>query len=258
MSQQQEKSQEQEIHVTRVDGKVKEATVVPQGVDINSQDAVFQSGNIGTQFVGTEPFWNNMDFNRMSDILSWVSDAWRSHIEDGSGDYESWFTAQGPAGVTVPSSALPSSGSLAGRLIDADDWLQNNESDFYDGPSAIVIIDYYGQDSNTYGVGYEGTAGDSDNKSSLADVHHEDNNNLPTELSEVKADGTAFHELLHLYNSSHPADVSTRSASPDDEISIMYSWDGVSCSNNGSTEVIVEWVSNCAENSVHSYIDSNF
>jgi len=208
---------------------------------------------------GTEPFWDNMSWSRMSDMQTWVSGAWNTHIEDGSGDYESWFTAQGPAGVTIPSSELPDSGPLGDRLDAADEYLRNNESDFYDGPSSIIVVDYYGQDDNTYGWGYIGTAGDSDDKTGLVDVCHEDTNDLPSELSEVESDGVAFHELLHVYNASHPSDVSTRgnSSQDDDEISIMYSWDDVSCSDDGDTELIANWVSNCAEDSVHSYIDDN-
>ncbi|AEH39297.1 hypothetical protein [Halopiger xanaduensis] len=243
----------QTVEITRVDGEVKTATIRSDESDRYTSAA---SSDVGTQFVGTESLWDNMDYNKMSQILSWVSDAWNSHIED-DGDYDSWFTAQGPAGVTIPESELSNSSDLGDRLSDADEWLRDNEGDFYDGPSSIIVVDYHGDDDNTYGIGYVGRAGESSYKNALVDVHHEDNNNLPSELSEVESEGVAFHELLHIYDATHPSDVSTRSGNPD-EISIMYSWDGVSCSDNGDTEQIVEWVSDCTEGSVHSYIDSNF
>jgi hypothetical protein len=160
--------------------------------------------------------------------------------------------------VTIPASALPDNDSLADRLYDADDWLSSNESDFYSGAEAIVVVDYYGDDSNTYGWGYIGNAGTSDNICGLVDTHHEDNGNLPSELSSVGSEGVGFHELLHVFSAEHPSDVSTYSRSnSNDEISIMYSWDGVSCQDNGNTEEITDTTSSCATGSVRGYINDN-
>ncbi|SFB74497.1 hypothetical protein SAMN05444422_101667 [Halobiforma haloterrestris] len=162
--------------------------------------------------------------------------------------------------MTVPASELPDENDLSERLYDSDDYLKDNEDGLYDGADSIVVVDYYGDDNNTYGWGYIGTAGNNDNICGLVDVHHEDNNNLPSELSRVESDGVAFHELLHVYDSEHSDDVSTYDTPSwqSDEISLMYSWDGVDCNDQGDTEVIENRVSSCTKSSVRSYIDSNF
>ena len=121
----------------------------PEGVDPQDTTA------IAVQLVGTEPFWNNYSSqtasNKMDDMLSWISDEWNENIEDGSNEYDAGVTAQYQGGVTIPASTLPDNNSLADRLYDADDWLSSNESDLYSGAEAIVVVDYYGDDSNTYG-----------------------------------------------------------------------------------------------------------
>ena len=67
-----------------------------------------------------------------------------------------------------------------------------------------------------------------------------------------------FHELLHVFSADHPSDVSTYSrSSSNDEISITYSWDGMSCQDNGNTEVMTDTTSSCATSSVRGYIDNN-
>ncbi|MFC7081958.1 hypothetical protein [Halorussus caseinilyticus] len=221
-----------------------------------------EAKTIAVQIVGTDPFWNNYSnqsaSNKMDDILSWISDKWSTNIEDGSNEYDAGVTAQYTGGVTIPASALPDNNALNDRLYAADDWLKNNEGNLYSGAESIVVVDYYGDDSGTYGWGYIGSAGDDDDICGLVDTHHEDNGNLPTELSNVESEGVGFHELLHTFNAEHPSDVSTYSnRNYYDYISIMYSWDGVSCTDGGNTEIITDFTSSCATNSVRNYIDNN-
>lgn len=221
---------------------------------VTTQDAKV----IAIQIVGTDPFWNNYSkqtpSNKMDDILNYTSNTWSEWTEDGSGQYDAGFTAQYQAGATIPGSALPDTNSLFDRLQAADNWLSNNESNLYSGADSIIVVDYYGNDPNTYGWAYIQTAGTDDNKCGLVDTQWEDTGSLPSELSNVKSEGVAIHECYHTFNARHPKDVTTFST---DDITLMYSWDGVDCNNDGSTNVVVDITSNCTDSDVRGYIDNN-
>lgn len=211
--------------------------------------------------IGTDRFWNNhrSPTNEIESISGYINSEWDDEISDGSGDYDKIVTLYYEGGASIPESALRDNGNLDERNEDGDNWLENNESTLYSNSDAIVIVDYYGLDSNTYGWGYIGYAGGNFNLTGLVDTHHEDNGNLPSELSEVESEGVAFHELLHNFSAEHPDDVTTISFGFGDEdvITIMYSWDGVRCSNNGNTELMTSRASNCTINTVRSYIDNH-
>lgn len=209
--------------------------------------------------VGTQRFWDNHTSasSQMYDIRDRIRDEWEEHIEDGSGDYDVSLTVYFEGGAEVPETPLPSAG-LNDRLYAADDWLDNNESTLYNNADSIIVVDHYGADSNTYGWGYLGTAGNSNNICGIVDTHYEDNNNYPSELSGVQAPGVAFHEVLHTFDARHPEDVTTwYNQLSNDLISIMYSWDGVGCNNNGNTGQVSFGVSVCTRSSVRSYIDNH-
>jgi hypothetical protein len=206
--------------------------------------------------IGTEPFYDNYSeqsaSNKLSDVTNYIDNEWSTFIEDGSGSYTADVTGYSQSDVEIPSSALPDTGDLNDRLYDADDWLELNWDPYYNVTS-IQIIDYYGKDDNTYGWGYIGTAGSDDNQSGLVDAQHEDTDDLPFELENVKTEGVAFHETLHTYNAQHPEGVTTDSY---DYISYMYSWDGVGCTDNGDTTKVSGYTSDCTENDVRYYIDT--
>ncbi|SFB74488.1 hypothetical protein SAMN05444422_101666 [Halobiforma haloterrestris] len=66
---------ERAVDTTTVDGVVESRTIWPRE-DVTSEQAMrLRSSSVGVQLVGTEPFWDNQEWSRMSDIQDWVSDA---------------------------------------------------------------------------------------------------------------------------------------------------------------------------------------
>ena len=211
--------------------------------------------------VGTERFFNNYSkqstSGKLDDVTNFCQDKWQTFIEDGSGSYKGDFITQYQSDVEVPESALRDDNDLSKRLYDADDWLDNNFK-YYGNDlnvaDSIVVVDYYGQDSGTYGWGYIGTAGNDNNICGLVDTEWEDTDSLPLELSLVDSEGVAFHEMLHTFGARHPDDVTTDNY---DYCSYMFSWDGADCDPDGNTDQVANFTSNCTESGVRSYVDNN-
>lgn len=198
----------------------------------------------------------------MNSAVVFCTEIWSEEIELSGGDYDADFYKISQSTAEIPSSALcgctfSPSGTvcceLGERLDDAQTWLKNNYV-YWDYCDAVIVMDYYGADDDSIGVGYLDAAG-TNYKVGLVDMSWEDDGYMDSGyFSRVKSEGTVQHELSHVYSCRH----TDGSVYSDDTTSIITPSTGASsyCYNNGSLIVREKQHSSCSEGNIRNYISN--
>ena len=205
-------------------------------------------------FVGTQSFWDNTNLlsgNPAHDAINYTEAAWNDYIDNGSYDLRADIFTEGT--VSIPYSALPTSGVLKDHLREAENWLNNNWYGTYTQYDTVHILDWWGGDQGMYGWAWIGAAGEF-RKASLSDFYWEwaGMGNL---FRNVKMDGVVLHEVLHTYCARHVDAAVGNGCSA----SIMHSPganEGPECFQDCSPiDIIGTWTSPCTEDVVRCFID---
>ncbi len=207
-------------------------------------------------FLGTEWFWTYYDKtspkNKLESLLSYCGTQWAQEIDENNGDYPfTPYIESGSSKLVVPESALPDTDStLKERRTAVDNWLANNSGmNWADG---FVVADHYGFDDNTYGWSYgagAGAAGGNYGITALVDCSWEDHSDLPPAYNDVKSEGLAFHEMLHLFSGNH----TKANTESNGDASVMWDWNDVDCTDSGPGSLKEGYVSSCNQNRIHNY-----
>lgn len=204
-------------------------------------------------FVGTQGFWDNtnlLDGLPANDALSYTQDVWDEYIDNGGYSLNIDIFTEGA--VAIPHGALSNSGELLDHLYEAENWLNNNWWGTYTKYDTIHILDWWGADSNTFGVGWVGGAGEF-RKASISDFYHEWDG-MPYEFRNVEMDAVVLHEVLHTYCARHGDSAVGNGCGA----SIMFSLadDTAGCFRDCSNvDRIGTWLSSCTSNVVRCFID---
>ena len=208
--------------------------------------------------LGTQAFhdqWSSSN-SKLVDIREWCEDVWADEISP-NGNYGASFADWSEGAIAVPDSAFnEDTTDMSTRRQEANDWLRDYWQ-YYDNYVAMIVIDDWGQDDSSLGNAYIGGAG-LYSKVGIVDARADRNGNLPSHLENVGSEGTAAHELVHLYDAEH-TDGSTQDGgwfNPDEASIIAVPSDSIGCADNGSLDERISWYSDCTVNEVQDHIDS--
>ena len=70
-------------------------------------------------------------------------------------------------------------------------------------------------------------------------------------------EGTAFHELLHMYSVLHERGAVSSSDEGSLTLSAGKDEDDITCYWHGDQDIRTKWTSNCTRNETHGHIDEN-
>lgn len=195
--------------------------------------------------VGTERYWDINTISHMRDVENYCEDLWESHIEE-NGDYGAAFISNSKNTYYIPESALEGSSDTTERRVKANNYNSSNFQYWYE--SHVVLVLDWSSEHDVLGQAGIGSAGTS-NKSCIVNV--EGFNSVTPFYDETMEQGTALHEVLHTVNAYHEDGVVFN----DDTTSLIVTQaDPGECSNLGSPETRVDWISSCCRNISRNYI----
>lgn len=213
--------------------------------------------------VGTEDFFDPMSTTKLNSIQSFCSDVWQSEVEDGSGNYEinNWevhnsFSFEIPEEHSVYENKYTGKDDdhigtyIKERQYNSEMYLQLMAG-WYDDSDAIIVADYFSSPNPTWGVSWQSTAGEDIQFMGMVNVQKEGTVSWPSHLDNVGIEGTAAHELGHVFNAVHTQASSYSTFWGDDELTLMHS-EGDStttqCNYDGDWDMVIDEYSDCTLN----------
>jgi hypothetical protein len=204
--------------------------------------------------IGTEAYYGNVDDpdNHMREVaFDYLSDWWSDEIEDSSDDYDAIFSR---LHSEIPESELRTS-SMSDRRQDANEWLENNVSNF-ESRGSIQIVDWVEKSGDGWPLGLAGVGTamtDSSNKTGITNIYRFEN---PSYFFQgVEEFGTVFHELLHNYSVLHEHGATNGNGEASFIFAAGKDEDDDSCFWNGDSDQRADWTSFCTRNNTRNHID---
>lgn len=187
-----------------------------------------------------------------------IIDEWETNIDQNQGNYPvyAWHEYR----YVVPESELRDDGSLAGRMTDADSWMQQDVHS-YESFDAWLVLDYYGEQGSDgrLAEGPDGTAGETSELAGIVDDYFDDNGSLPTIYEDLSTEDLGFRSVLETFGAQSPDHVSEQRASYYGYYyTLLYKRDGAQCNTYDEDDInrVLPSVSDCSRSVVRSHADS--